>query len=97
MAVRRTRYVYVLPLSGRVWTNRRSTDVASKMDKQLKDVEKELDTKLANFGWNNDVAGKQSIQEMLLRQGQRVVGAPATEVRDEIKNAKNIDLFRDVQ
>lgn len=66
------------------------------MDKQKAEIEKELDAKLANFGWNNDVAGKRSIQEMLRRQGMNVAGAPGQEVREEIKGAKNIDLFRDV-
>lgn len=72
-------------------------DVSSKMDNQLQDVEKELDAKLANFGWNNSVAPNKSIQEMLLRQGARVAGTPMMEVRDDIKAAKNIDLFRDVK
>jgi len=67
------------------------------MDKQLQDVEKELDTKLANFGWNNSVAPNKSIQEMLLRQGARVAGTPMMELRDDIKGAKNVDLFRDVK
>ena len=62
------------------------------MDKQAKDIEKELDAKLANFGWNNDAAGEKSIQQLLLRQGARVVGSPATEVRYEIRAKKNVDL-----
>lgn len=72
-------------------------DVSSKMDRQLADVEKELDAKLANFGWNNSVAPNKSIQELLLRQGARTAGTPMMEVRDDIKDAKNVDLFRDVK
>lgn len=73
------------------------TDVASKMDKERIQVEEELDKKLANFGWNNSAAGQKSIQDMLRRQGANVPGSPMTELRDEIKGAKYIDLFRDVQ
>lgn len=73
------------------------TDVASKMDKERIQVEEELDKKLANFGWNNSAAGQKSIKDMLRRQGANVPGSPMTELRDEIKGAKNIDLFRDVQ
>lgn len=67
------------------------------MDKQAKDIEKELDAKLANFGWHNSVAGKKSIEEMLRRQGGDSVGSPMSYVRDEIKDAKYIDLHRDIQ
>lgn len=67
------------------------------MDKQVADIEKELDAKLANFGWNNSVAGKKSIEEMLRRQGGDIAGSPMSYIRDEISGAKNIDLHRDVQ
>lgn len=67
------------------------------MDKERVQIEEELDKKLANFGWNNSVAGEKSIQQMLRRQGANVPGSPMTELRDEIKGAKNVDLFRDVQ
>lgn len=67
------------------------------MDKQVADIEKELDAKLANFGWNTSVAGKKSIEEMLRHQGGNVAGAPMSYIRDEISDAKYIDLHRDVQ
>lgn len=73
------------------------TDVAGKMDKQMVEVEKELDEKLANFGWNKDVAGQRSIEEMLRRQGNNSAGSIGMEIRDDIKDAKNIDLFRDIK
>lgn len=64
------------------------------MDKQAKNIEKELDAKLANFGWNNSIAGHRSIQGSLFRQGSAVAGSPALKVREEIQGARNVDNLR---
>lgn len=66
-------------------------DVAANMDKTAEQVQKELDAKLANFGWANSVAGQKSIQDMFLKQGLRRAGMPHMAVRDDIKDAQNVD------
>lgn len=68
-----------------------ASDVAASMDKTAEQVQKELDAKLANFGWANSVAGEKSIQDMFLKQGMRKAGVPHLTVRDEIKDVKNVD------
>lgn len=52
------------------------------MDKAFAEVEKELDAKLATFGWNKSVASTQSVTEMLQKQGVKQVGVPLTDVRE---------------
>lgn len=63
----------------------------------MAEVEKELDQKLAHFGWNKDVAGQKPLEEMLRRQGRNTPGSIGMELRDDIKDAKNMDLFRDIK
>lgn len=65
------------------------TDVASKMDAQAKELDKDIEAKLANFGWNKAVAGSRSLEEALQKQGVNHVGVPMTIVRDESKHHKN--------
>lgn len=62
------------------------------MDGQARDMEKELDAMLANFGWNKSVAGDRSLRELLVKEGKTATGAPAMAVRDDIKLAENVDL-----
>lgn len=52
------------------------------MDKAFAEVEKELNAKLATFGWNKSVAATQSVTEMLQKQGAKQVGVPLTDVRE---------------
>lgn len=68
-------------------------DVAKNMDRQLDAIRKDLDAKLANFGWKDKSTKNKSIHEMLLRQGGRVQGAPLMSNRDEVANVKNVELF----
>lgn len=56
------------------------------MDKQFIEVEKELDVKLKNFGWNKQVADKKSISEMLRKQGLKTAGVGMTDVREASKD-----------
>lgn len=67
-------------------------DVAKSMDKTAEQIAKELDEKLANFGWANSIAQKKSLQEMLVKQGRDVPGSPLMRVRHEIADAPNVEL-----
>jgi len=58
------------------------TEVGKNMDNAFTDVEKELDAKLATFGWNKSVAATRSVVEMLQNQGVKQVGVPLTDVRE---------------
>jgi ribosomal protein S10 len=58
------------------------TEVGKNMDRAFAEVEKELDAKLATFGWNKSVASTQSVTEMLQKQGVKQVGVPLTDVRE---------------
>ncbi|KAK5076650.1 mitochondrial 37S ribosomal protein rsm10 [Lithohypha guttulata] len=86
---------YGVGMKANVWAFE-GVDVASNMDRQLEEVQKDLDAKLANFGWRQYAAGKQSVEEMLRRQGARIPGATMSLVRDKIAGVKNVDLFKHV-
>jgi ribosomal protein S10 len=58
------------------------TEVGKNMDQAFAEVEKELNAKLATFGWNKSVAATQSVTEMLQKQGAKQVGVPLTDVRE---------------
>lgn len=70
-----------------------AADVAQNMDRQLDAIRKDLDAKLANFGWKDASPKNKSVHEMLLRQGRRVQGSPLMSNRDKIANVKNVELF----
>ena len=53
------------------------------MDKAVADVEKELDAKLAMFGWNKSVGSTKSVTEMLQKQGMKQVGVALSDVRED--------------
>lgn len=63
------------------------------MDRQLDAVRKDLDAKLAHFGWKDASPKNKSVHEMMLRQGRKVQASPLMSNRDEIANVKNVDLF----
>jgi hypothetical protein len=52
------------------------------MDKAFSEIEKELDSKLATFGWNKTVGSTKSVTEMLQKQGMKQVGVPLSDVRE---------------
>lgn len=52
------------------------------MDKAFAEVEKELDAKLATFGWNKSAGSTTSVTEMLQKQGAKQVGVPLSDVRE---------------
>ena len=56
-------------------------EVAENMDQAFSEVEKELDHKLANFGWKGTASTK-SVADLLQRQGVKHVGMPLTDVRE---------------
>ena len=58
------------------------TEVGKNMDKAFAEIEKELDDKLASFGWNKSVGSTKSVTEMLQKQGVKQVGVPLTDVRE---------------
>ena len=64
------------------WLTRSPTEVGKNMDKAFSEVEKDLDAKLATFGWNKGVAPNRSVTEMLQKQGAKQVGVPLTDVRE---------------
>ena len=67
------------------------------MDKVSKGMEGRVDEELSKFGWNQEAAAENSIEEMLRRQGKNVVGAPGLNNREVVQKAKNVDLFRDLK
>jgi hypothetical protein len=69
-------------LERRHWLTRALTEVGKNMDKAFAEVEKELDAKLAAFGWNKSVGSTKSVIEMLQKQGARQVGVPLSDVRE---------------
>ncbi|ETI23090.1 ribosomal protein S10 [Cladophialophora carrionii CBS 160.54] len=81
--VRRWQF-YGVGMKANVW-GWESTDVASKMDADFSNLEKELDDKLRLFGFNKHVAAKRNLLGLMERQHHRREGVGMSEVREKAR------------
>ncbi|KIW71539.1 ribosomal protein S10 [Phialophora macrospora] len=81
--VRRWQF-YGVGMKANVW-GWESTDVASKMDADFSNLEKELDDKLRLFGFNKHVGAKRDLLGLMERQHHRREGVGMSEVREKAR------------
>ncbi|EXJ63051.1 hypothetical protein A1O7_03496 [Cladophialophora yegresii CBS 114405] len=81
--VRRWQF-YGVGMKANVW-GWESIDVASKMDADFANLEKELDDKLRLFGFNKHVAAKRDLLGLMERQHHRREGVGMSEVREKAR------------
>ena len=79
---------YGVGMKANIW-HHESLDVANNMDKQLEEVQQDLDKRLGLFGWNQHAASSKTVTEMLQQQGPRQVGVPMTYLREESQTVNN--------
>jgi len=81
LAFLRKHAFYGVGMKANVWQHE-ELEVGKNMDKAFSEIEQELDSKLATFGWNKTVGSTKSVTDMLQKQGVKQVGVPMMEVRE---------------
>ncbi|KIW47561.1 ribosomal protein S10, variant [Exophiala oligosperma] len=79
---------YGVGLKANVW-QWEELDVAGKMDKEFKSLEKDLDDKLRLFGFNKSAAHKTDLLNLMERQKHRQVGVPMSEIREQSRTTQD--------
>jgi hypothetical protein len=64
-------------------------DVAGKMDREFKSLEKELDDKLSLFGFNKTAADKTDLVRVMEKQKHRQVGVGMSELREKSRTTED--------